>query len=382
MKILIIGGGGFIGSATAEALCSKGHEVTVADVFDPQIHGADFRKSPTFQRLGSNVEVQVADSRDASAMRRVMQSAEAVYFFAAGTGTGQSMYQARHYCDVNVMGAAVFAETLPARRKQLKKVVLSSSRAVYGEGTYHCATHGNVTPSVRTAGQMRAGNWEPLCPHCDAPLLADGSRETDALRPVSIYGTTKLAQEQILVQTCRSLGIPLVAFRYQNVYGPGQSLQNPYTGILSIFTQLLAKREEVNIFEDGLPSRDFVHIDDVVHYNVRALELPAPEPAILNVGSGVRTTLVEVVEALAKALGVDATHRISGDFRAGDIRHACADLTSLESAFGKRDFIPFGVGVESLVKWISGQCGDGLSAAAYRRSLDEMRKAGLLGGRG
>jgi dTDP-L-rhamnose 4-epimerase len=381
MKILMIGGGGFIGSATAEALCRVGHDVIVADVFDPQIHGADIRRSPTFQRLGKEVEIHVADARDPSAVEPLMRQAEAVYFFAAGTGTGQSMYQVRRYCDVNVMGAAVLAESLPAHRDRLKRVVLSSTRAVYGEGAYRCAAHGKVTPSGRTAERMRAGDWEPSCPICGAALQTLASTETDALLPTSIYGTTKLAQEQILFQSCQGFGIPFVAYRYQNVYGPGQSLRNPYTGILSIFCQLLAKREEVNVFEDGLPTRDFVHIEDIVHYNLRALELPLSESVTLNVGSGQGVTLINVVKALAEALGVEAGYRISGEFRAGDIRHACADLGALSARFGARDFIRFEDGVRDLVEWICGQGSDGLSGLAYRKSLEEMRQTGLLGGR-
>ena len=381
MKILIIGGGGFIGSATAEALCAGGHEVTVADIFDPQIHGPAYRNAPAFQRLESVAKIHVADVRDRSAMERLMPETEAVYFFAAGTGTGQSMYQIQRYCDVNVMGAAVFAELLPRHRDRLRKIVVSSSRAVYGEGAYRCTEHGRVFPAARTAAAMQAGHWEPRCPVCAGAVGPLDSRESDAPFPTSIYGTTKLAQEQILLQTCASLGIPLVAFRYQNVYGPGQALRNPYTGILAIFTQLLIRGDEVNVFEDGLATRDFVHVADIVRCNVRALALEAAPPRVLNVGAGVRTTLLEIVQALAAALGVEARFRVTGDFRAGDIRHACADLAALTAQLGAQEFIPLADGMRGLVDWVREQSGDGLASDAYRQSLDEMRRAGLLGGR-
>ena len=381
MKILIIGGGGFIGSATAQALCARGHEVTVADIFDPQIHGADYRQSPTFLRLGPEVEIHVADVRDRPAMERLMQKTEAVYFFPAHTGTGQSMYQIHRYCDVNVMGAAVFAELLAPHRDRIRKVVVSSSRAVYGEGAYRCPEHGRIFPAARTVEAMQAGLWEPRCPVCANAGGPLASLESDALLPTSIYGITKLAQEQIVLQTCAGLGIPAVAFRYQNVYGPGQALRNPYTGILAIFTQLLLRGEEVNVFEDGLAARDFVHVADIVRGNVCALELDAARPREFNVGSGIRTTLIEIVQALAAALGVEARFRVSGDFRAGDIRHACADLTALTAHFGPQNFIPLADGVRGLVEWVREQSGDGLASDAYRRSLDEMRRAGLLGAR-
>ncbi len=381
MKTLIIGGGGFIGSATAEALCAGGHDVTIADIFDPQIHGAEYRSTTAFQRLESIAQIHVADVRDRAAIGRLMPETEAVYFFAAGTGTGQSMYQIQRYCDVNVMGAAVFAELLPLHREHLRKIVVSSSRAVYGEGAYRCAEHGRVFPPARPAESMRAGVWEPRCPVCAGDVAPLDSLESDGPFPTSIYGTTKLAQEQILLQTCASLGIPLVAFRYQNVYGPGQALRNPYTGILAIFTQLLIRGDEVNVFEDGLATRDFVHIADIVRCNVRALDLDSVPPRVLNIGSGVRTTLLEVVHALAAALGVEARFRVSGDFRAGDIRHACADLTALTAQLGMQEFIPLAEGVRGLTEWVREQSGGGLAGDAYRQSLDEMRRAGLLGGR-
>jgi dTDP-L-rhamnose 4-epimerase len=308
-----------------------------------------------------------------------MHDIDAVYFLAAGTGTGQSMYQVHRYCDVNVMGAAVFAELLPQFRDRIRKVVVSSTRAVYGEGAARCPEHGRVFPAARAADRLRAGAWEAQCPQCSASVEPLASAETDSWSPTSVYGLTKLTQEQLLVQACRHLGIPAVVFRYQNVYGPGQALRNPYTGILTIFSQVLARGEEVNVFEDGLPTRDFVHIADAVHYNVRALDSEGAGPLICNVGSGVRTTLVEVVQAIAGALGVTARQHLSGDFRAGDIRHACADLTHLTQTFGPRSFITFEKGVRSLVEWVCEQGRDGLAANAYQDSLEEMRRAGLLG---
>ena len=380
MKTLLLGGAGFIGSETALALAKAGHNVAIVDVFDPQIHGPDAQRSSAYLRLGRDFDVRIADVRDRDAVDAAMRNADAVYYFAAGTGTGQSMYQIHRYCDVNVMGAAVFAELLPQHRERIRKVVVSSSRAVYGEGAYRCAEHGRVFPKARDAAQMRVGLWEPCCPLCHGAVEPLASLESDAQLPTSIYGITKLAQEQIVLQTCRSLGIPSVGFRYQNVYGPGQALRNPYTGILSIFTQLLLKGDEVNVFEDGLPTRDFVHVSDIARCNVRALQTGAP-PLVLNVGSGTGTSLLEVVQALAAALGVEARFRVSGDFRAGDIRHACADLAVLTAQFGVQDFIPLAEGVRGLVGWVREQSGDGLAGDAYTKSLDEMRRAGLLGER-
>ncbi len=378
MKVLLIGGGGFIGSGTALRLLMEGHEPVVLDSFEPQIHGPDPSASPTCRGLFGAMEVRRGDTRDAAALGSALSGVEAVYYFPAGTGTGQSMYQIEKYCDTNARGAGVFAEALAAHAGTLRRVIVSSTRAVYGEGAAFCGEHGRVFPKARSLADLEAGRFETSCPHCAKRVQPEASREDDPFLPLSIYGITKLAQEQIIATTTAGLGLPCTVFRYQNVYGPGQSLQNPYTGILGIFTQLVLAGREINLFEDALPTRDFVHVDDVVEYNLRALNSETPGAAVCNVGSGVRTTLNDLAEAIAAGLERPGRTKISGQFRVGDIRHAAADLRVLNATFGAHDFIPLAPGVKTFTDWVAAEGGSAAANERFDFSLKEMRKAGLL----
>lgn len=373
MKVLLIGGAGFIGLHTAARLAVRGHEPVLFDSLDPQVHGEGAADS-----IGEKFPLITGDTRDRAALDAAVREVEAVLYLPACTGTGQSMYQVERYSDVNARGAAVFCESLAAVRDRMRRVVVSSTRAIYGEGAAVCAEHGRVFPLSRPVADLEAGKFECRCPLCMESVIADASREEDPAQPVSIYGITKLAQEQLIANICGSLAIPATIFRYQNVYGPGQSLNNAYTGILSIFTQLLLAGREINLFEDGAPTRDFVFVDDVAEYNVRALENEAPGVTALNVGSGTRATVADLVGALAVALGVEARSFVSGQFRLGDIRHALADLTRLEAALGNREFVPLQEGVSRFVEWVRTQGASADANDRFDRSLGEMQKAGLF----
>ena len=379
MKVLLIGGAGFIGSKTALRLLEKGHEPFVLDSLDPQVHGENAAESPRYQRLSHEMEMLHADARDAQAVGRAIAKADAIYYLPAATGTGQSMYQIERYCDVNARAAGIFAECLARQGSRTQRIIVSSTRAVYGEGAAVCACHGRVFPDARCESDLKDGRFETVCPHCRVVGAPAASLESDPARPGSIYGITKLAQEQIIANTARNLGISCVVFRYQNVYGPGQSLRNPYTGILTIFSQLALAGRPINLFEDGKPTRDFIHLDDVVEYNVRALDAPISEATlILNVGRGERVTLIDLAEALGGALGLPTTRIVSGEYRAGDIRHAAADLSKLRHWLGQHSCISLPDGLRSLISWMAEeQAVDGWNER-FDRSLDEMRAAGLL----
>lgn len=373
MKVLLIGGAGFIGLHTAARLVGLGHEPVLFDSLDAQVHGEGAVES-----IGKRFPLIVADTRDRAALDAALRDAEAVLYLPACTGTGQSMYQVERYSDVNARGAAVFCESLAAVRDRVQRVVVSSTRAIYGEGAAVCAAHGRVFPLSRPVTDLEAGSFECRCPVCGNPVTAEASHETDPAQPVSIYGITKLAQEQLIANICSSLAIPATIFRYQNVYGPGQSLNNAYTGILSIFTQLLLAGREINLFEDGAPTRDFVFVDDVAEYNVRALLGEPCGIQVLNIGSGVRSTLFELVDALAAALGVEAKFHVSGQFRLGDIRHAVADVSRLKTALGPRDFTGLREGVAHFVRWVQREGTSADANTRFDQSLAEMQKAGLL----
>jgi dTDP-L-rhamnose 4-epimerase len=346
------------------------------DSFDPQIHGeSGLDHVAELRRL---MPVVTGDTRDREALDQCLRECEAVYYFPASTGTGQSMYRMGEYCDVNVRGSGIFADALLAHRSRIARVVVSSSRAVYGEGAALCSEHGRVFPAGRKATDLDAGRFEAACPLCTKLVQPLPSHEDDAYGPVSIYGITKLAQEMVIANAAESAGVSSVVFRYQNVYGPGQSLKNPYTGILSIFTQLLLAGEKINVFEDGLPTRDFVHVDDVVEYNVRALTAQLSAPAVLNVGTGIRSTIFDLIHALGKALGIEPSHSVSGDYRLGDIRHAVACTERLFSTLGTLEFKNLEDGVRDFTSWVVSQNLSGSANDSFRKSLEEMRGAGLL----
>ncbi|MCC6142623.1 MAG: NAD-dependent epimerase/dehydratase family protein [Candidatus Hydrogenedentes bacterium] len=380
MNCTIIGGAGFIGTRTALKLVARGHSIRILDALDPQIHGLDISASEMLASVAGKIPVTVGDVRDPAAIRMALDAADVVYYFAAGTGTGQSMYQVRKYTEINVLGAAVLGEELALRKGQIRRVVISSSRAVYGEGAYTCTQHGRIFPRSRDPRALEEGEFTPLCPHCAGSLVETASLESDPVQPSSIYGITKLAQEQIILNLCESLGIPAVALRYQNVFGPGQSLKNPYTGILSIFSQQLLQDKPINVFEDGRPTRDFIYIDDIAEFNCRAGEKELHGSHICNVGTGVRQTLLDVVDVLAQTYGRKPDYRISGQFRLGDIRHAAADTTHLRRVLGEHTFVSFSEGITRFADWVRRQNIEQESNARYARSLEEMASIGLLRG--
>jgi dTDP-L-rhamnose 4-epimerase len=225
---------------------------------------------------------------------------------------------------------------------------------------------------------MQHGQFEPTCCVCGLALSPILSSEDHPVQPTSVYGLTKYAQEQLILNICSAVGIPSVALRYQNVYGPGQSLSNPYTGILSIFSQLILEGSEINVFEDGLATRDFVYIDDVVECNLMAGFAPIQHGSILNVGTSKRQTLIQVVTALSAALKLNPKYKISGQFRVGDIRHAGADCEKLCKILGFHPFVSFSDGIERFAAWVRNQKIGRSVTKNYTRSLSEMSGLGML----
>jgi dTDP-L-rhamnose 4-epimerase len=299
-----------------------------------------------------------------------------VVHLAAETGTGQSMYEVAKYVDTNVRGTALLLDELVNGRCTIRKVVVASSRAIYGEGKYRCAEHGPVYPGGRRAKDMEKGDFSVKCPLCQKEVELQPTDEDSLLHPTSLYGMTKHDQERMVMSLCAGVGISTVALRYQNVYGPGQSLTNPYTGILSIFSTRIRNGKEVLIFEDGTESRDFVYIDDVVKATIRAIDLEDSGSVALNVGSGVPTTVIEVVDALAAALDAPANpRRITGQFRLGDIRHCVASLEKASRILGYSPSVVFHEGIRRFCQWARQQekQEDKLDA-----SLRELQERGLL----
>jgi len=371
LKILITGGAGFIGTRLCKALVDRGHSLTVLDNLSAQIHGvAAVIPLPLWDRVAF---VQ-GDVRNRHDWLRALEGQEVIVHLAAETGTGQSMYEIERYVDVNVRGTAIMLDLLANTPHSVRRLVVASSRAVYGEGRYECAACGPVYPQARTAPDMQAGDFSIKCPQCNAVAEVMPTDELSRVHPTSVYGITKHNQEQIVLTVGRSLGLEAVAFRYQNVYGPGQSLANPYTGILSIFSTRIKNGNEIVLFEDGTESRDFVFIDDVVDATILGVEHPAAPGHVFNVGSGVPTDVATVADTLVRAYGVSVPIRVSGNFRLGDIRHNFADLSRVQSVLGFRPRVDFATGIAAFARWVDGQA---VQADGYERSIEELKTKGL-----
>lgn len=369
-NVLITGGAGFIGTNLSRKLIDKGYSVTVLDNLSPQIHGENFQYQPLKQ-----VRFIKGDVRSKDDLQNALKDVEAIVHLAAETGTGQSMYEVHRYADINISGTAIILDYLVNERHRVKKVVVASSRAIYGEGKYSCEEHGVMYPSGRDAHNLSAGKFDPVCSLCGSNLKSLPTDEESKLHPASVYGITKLTQEQMVLNVCQSIGIPAVAFRYQNVYGPGQSLKNPYTGILSIFSTLIRSGKNINVFEDGRETRDFVYIDDVVKATLLGMESSVHSHETYNVGSGNATTVLEVAERLKQLYNSDIEIKISGNYRIGDIRHNVADLKKIKEHLGFEPDYSFYDGVKKFVNWVVEQ---EIGASRYEESIQEMKSKGLL----
>lgn len=372
--VLITGGAGFIGSRLALRLIGKGHSVRVIDTLSPQVHGEAPEASDLYGAIKGKVDFIHGSVTDRAAMERALAGVDAVVHFAAETGTGQSMYQIEHYSAVNVGGTAIMLDILANAPHQVKRMVVASSRSVYGEGKYLTPDGRDVYPEHRTAADMEAGDFAVKYPGCDSIELV-ATDEESKLHPSSVYGITKQVQEQMVMTVCPTIGIEPVAFRYQNVFGPGQSLSNPYTGILSIFSNLMLTGKDINIFEDGTESRDFVYVEDVVSATVLGIEHAGAAGQVFNVGTGVPTSVVTVAETLARLLGQSPTMTVTGNFRLGDIRHNYADMSRIERLLGFTPEWDFERGIAAFAEWVQST---GPKASGYEASLEEMRSKGLL----
>ena len=371
-KVLITGGAGFIGSNLALKLVAQGYEVTVLDNLSEQIHGTH---SDLLNTIIDKVNFIQGDVRNREDWVKALKGQEVVVHLAAETGTGQSMYEVQKYVDVNINGTAIFLDFLVNEEHQIKKVVIASSRAIYGEGKYKCAEHGIIYPDERKEADLKKGEFEPKCPVCNQDLLLQATDEQSKIHPSSVYGITKQNQEQMVLNVCQSIGIPAVAFRYQNVYGPGQSLKNPYTGILSIFSTQIKNGNDINIFEDGKESRDFVFIDDVVKATVLGIQKKEADFEVFNVGSGKGTTVTDVAQTLKSLYKSPVNIKETGNFRLGDIRHNYADLSHIQNKLGFQPDVDFQTGVAAFAEWVNGQ---DIQEDRYLKSIEEMKAKGLF----
>ena len=351
-RILITGGAGFIGSHLADELLNNGHTVKVLDLLCSQVHGAAPR-SPEY--LNPDAELVLGDVRDHAAIQRALQGIDAVYHFAAAVGVGQSMYEVEHYASINDIGTAVLLEALIKR--PVERLIVASSMSVYGEGLYrsrrgaiHCAVE-------RSPTQLRSARWDPLDDE-GAALEPIPTPETKTPALSSVYALSKYVQERMCLMIGRAYNIPTVALRFFNVYGPRQSLSNPYTGVLAIFASRLLNGKAPLIFEDGEQQRDFVNVRDVVQACRLSLEAAAAPERVFNIGSGQAFTISALAERMADALGKNLEPHVTGKYRVGDIRHCFADIALAKSMLGYAPKVSLKDGVLELAEWLQGQIAD------------------------
>jgi dTDP-L-rhamnose 4-epimerase len=356
--VLITGGAGFIGSHLADRLLEAGHRVTALDDLCRQVHPE--RRRPEY--LSSDVALIRGDVRDSDSVRRALRGVDAVVHLAAAVGVGQSMYEVAHYTSTNNLGSAVLLEALIER--PVERLVVASSMSIYGEGLYETEAGVPCAVGERSVEQLKRHEWEPRA--------ADGVRlvpvptpETKAPCLASVYALSKYDQERLALLIGQAYGIPTVALRFFNVYGPRQALSNPYTGVLAIFAARLLNGKPPIIFEDGGQRRDFVSVDDVCQACMLALTSPEAAGGVFNVGSGRSSSVLEIAERFADSIGMpDIEPEITGDYRVGDIRHCFADVSRARAVLGYEPTVELEDGLVQLAAWLDGQAAeDGVGAA-------------------
>jgi dTDP-L-rhamnose 4-epimerase len=365
--ILITGGSGFIGRHLARALLARGDRVRVLDSLIEQVHPD--RTPPA--ELDPEVELVVGDIRDEMRVRTALDGVDAVVHLAAEVGVGQSMYAIDRYTSVNDYGTAVLFQQLIER--PVRRVVVASSMSIYGEGLYR-GEDGTLFEEVVRDGRNAEGGWDPLDPR-GRPLLPVPTPETKRPALRSVYAIGKYVQERMTLTLTRQYGMEGTALRLWNIYGPGQALSNPYTGVLAIFASRIANAQQPMVFEDGRQLRDFVHVRDVARAFLLALDRPEADGAVFNIGSGENRTIEEVALLQAASMGrPDLRPEITGQARAGDIRHNIPDLSRARAELGYRPQEGFAAGLAELAEWVARQ--EATDRVAEAR--DELARRGLV----
>lgn len=345
-KILVTGGCGFIASHLVDELVKQNHEVVVLDSLEPQVHQD---KKPDY--LNPKVKYIYGDIRNKELLRHILEDIDVVFHEAAAVGVGQSMYQIEKYVSINTLGTAVLLDAVVNSNLNIKKMIVAASMSSYGEGAYECEDCGKVYPSLRTEEQLKKNDWEQKCPKCKKTVKPIPTDEQKPLDSNSIYAQTKKHQEEMFILAGKTYGIPAVALRYFNVYGPRQSLSNPYTGVCAIFSSRIKNNNSPVIYEDGLQTRDFVNIKDIVQANILAMNSNSANYEIFNVGTGTPISILEIANLLIKGYGKNLKPEITKNYRKGDIRHCYADITKIKTKLGFKPSVSLEQGMKELIEW-------------------------------
>lgn len=345
-RVLVTGGCGFIGSHTVDKLVEKGYDVRVLDNLEYQVHRG---RIPNY--FNPKAEYMIGSVRSASILKKALEDVDYVIHLAGMVGMIQAFWQAKKYMDVNAGGTGMLFETILKTQKfrgQIKKVVVASSKSLYGESAYVCKEHGMVFPNQRPIEQLEKKEWEVRCPSCSKEVSPVGIPEEKPPQNLTPYTLSKYTTERLAMSYSYALNIPIVAFRYFNVYGPRQSLSNPYTGVIAVFMSRYKNGNPPLIVEDGKEQRDFIYVADVAWANVEALEKGS---GVYNLGTGKPHSVNEIAKSIGKALGSSVEPKVTEEFRPGDSRHDLADISRFTRDFGKHNFVDLDEGLRKLVEW-------------------------------
>ena len=352
-RVLVTGGAGFIGSHLVDALLERGYEVRVFDNLEPQVHG-DRRAAPEY--LDARAELVIGDVRDRAALTRALDGIEVVFHYAAAVGVGQSMYEIHRYAEANTLGGANLLDSLVNSKHEVRKLIVASSMSIYGEGKYECGECGVAYPKLRSDEQLEERDWEMRCPHCGQSMRPLPTDEDKPLYPSSIYAVTKRDHEEMFLCFGRAYQIPTVALRFFNVYGTRQALSNPYTGVAAIFSARIMNGQPPVIYEDGLQSRDFIHVSDIVEGSLLAMEREEADYEVFNVGTGRPVTVLHIAQVLIDGLSDGPMEsEVAGQYRKGDIRHCFADISKIRERLGFVPQVSFEGGISDLTSWVREQ---------------------------